>query len=618
MSVTINRKNIRFCPNAKRVITRFFMPGNNGRAATLINHIMNMPESATRDIFNQILRKFSSRHRNITSIFESSYIKVSHLIREIGVDPDNVSTEKRLIIGAYFTAEYSIESAAFFNPSIVEDPYQGGLQTGQKRIIVSFRVTGEGHLSSIAFRSGIIDADNELFFEKPGDFVDIPKIVTRHIYEKDHFIRKLNEMNIQKTVIQRVLGQLGDTFIYGELQAAIAKTMREDLSFTDKNVVQAINWLATSHYEVTFSLDTPVSDRILYPVSYTESNGIEDARFVKFTHDDGSAVYYATYTAYNGFAILPKLIETRDFYHFNVMPLNGQFAQNKGMALFPRKINGQYAMLSRVDGVNNYVMFSDDIHLWQNARIISKPVHPWELVQVGNCGSPIETEHGWLVVTHGVGPMRSYSLGACLLDLEDPTRVIGCLKDPLLTPNDEEREGYVPNVVYSCGSIIHNNELIMAYAMSDYASAFASFPLDELFDALLPSAKKKTAPHSAQTPAAVLVADDNPDVRSFITKALCKAGYDVHAAVDGIDALMQMSSKSFRLIITDIEMPNFNGLQVLEQMNERGIQIPVIFITGHHNETYRQKSIALGAAGYLEKPIKLNPFLDKIRSLLES
>ena len=287
-------------------------------------------------------------------------------------------------------------------------------------------------------------------------------------------------MNIHKDVIGLVMDKLGDKFIYGELQASIAVAMKDTrLSYTRKKVVEAINWLADAHYEISFSLDTAISERVIFPTSYTESNGIEDARFVRFVDDDRIITYYATYTAYNGYAILPKLLQTKDFYHFNIMPINGEKAQNKNMALFPRKIKGKYAMISRFDGVNNYIMFSDNINIWQDAQKMQEPKYPWEFVQIGNCGSPVETEKGWLLITHGVGPMRKYCLGATLLDLDDPSTVIARLREPLLEPNDEEREGYVPNVVYSCGSIIHNNKLIIPYAMSDYASTFASISLDE-------------------------------------------------------------------------------------------------------------------------------------------
>ena len=521
MPITVNRKTTRFYPNPKRVITRHFMADQESRARNIIQKVLSMSVKEHQALLNQILRNYSHRHRNITRIFEQNYNKVSHLLEEINIDPKTLPMEQKLIIGAYFSMEYSIESAAFFNPSIVEDPFQSGLSKGQKRVIISFRATGEGHISSITFRSCIMDENNEITCEPPGDLVDVPEIVTRHKYDKKTFLAKLDEMSIKKDVIAKVMDQIGDTFIYGELQAAIENTKKsKDLSYTAKKVVESINWLARSHYEVTFSMDTAISDRVLFPVSYTESNGIEDARFVRFVNDDGSVIYYATYTAFNGYAILPKLLETKDFYHFKVEPIHGEYAQNKGMALFPRRINGQYAMLSRIDGVNNYVMFSENINLWRHAEKIQEPLYPWDLVQVGNAGSPIETEHGWLVITHGVGPMRTYSLGASLLDIEDPTKVIGRLKEPLLEANADERIGYVPNVVYSCGSIIHNDSLILPYAMSDYASTYATVPLDELFNALLARPSRIKKAKSIESRASILVVEDDTSTQKLISKIL--------------------------------------------------------------------------------------------------
>ena len=485
MGLTVKRKSNRFYPNPKRVITRYFKPNNSSRLQSIILKVLNTPDDEVDLTLNQVLREFSKRHRNITKIFENHFNKLQHIFEELKIDQESMPLKKRLLIGSYFTAEYSIESIAFFNPSIVEDPDQTNLEEGQKRIIVSFRATGEGHISSIVFRSGIIDKNNDLSFDKEGSLVDVPEHIKRHVYDKRTFLNKLDEMNIHKDVIDLVMNKLEDKFIYGELQAAVADIMKSvKMTFTKQKVLQAINWVASSHYEITFSLDTAISERVIFPISYTESNGIEDARFVKFI-DDGSVTYYATYTAFNGYAILPKLLETKDFYHFRIMPINGEYAQNKDLALFPRKINGKYTMISRHDGVNNYIMFSDDINLWQQAVKIQEPKFPWEFVHIGNCGSPIETEKGWLLITHGVGPMRKYSLGATLLDKEDPTKVIGQLREPLLMPNNEEREGYVPNVVYSCGSIIHNNELIIGYGMSDSASSFVSVSLDELFNNLL-------------------------------------------------------------------------------------------------------------------------------------
>ncbi len=282
-----------------------------------------------------------------------------------------------------------------------------------------------------------------------------------------------------------VLDELGDKFTYGDLKKCVQNARNNlEMSAAKELLLSEIMWLASSHYEIQFSLDTAISERVIFPVSDTERHGIEDSRWVKFTEDDGTNTYYATYTAYDGSAILPKLMETKDFYHFTVLPLHGEIAQNKGMALFPRKINGKYAMLCRIDGVNNYIAFSDQIGMWRTAQMLMRPKYHWEFIQIGNAGSPIETEEGWLILTHAVGPLREYVLSAALFDLDNPTKEIGRLSDPLLMPNQNEREGYVPNVVYSCGSILHNGDLIIPYAMSDYASTYATVNLKELLEEL--------------------------------------------------------------------------------------------------------------------------------------
>lgn len=481
MTISVNRKSFHFYPNPKRVIARFYMPVKKDRAKIIADKIVDLPEEEVNKNLNQILANFSKRHRNITKIFENSFNELTDILGNINNHKKPLSLKKKLLIGSYFTTEFSIESTAFFNPSIIEAPDQSNLQAGQKRIIVSFRATGEHHISSIVFRQGLIDKDNNLKFQPEGSLVDVPEIIKRHVYKKKSFLKKLSEMNIHKEILNTVMNKLGDTFVYGELKNSIDKSLKQvEVTPSKTKVTEAILWLARSHYEVKFSLDTAISERVIFPVSYTEVNGIEDARFVKFTDDNGDVTYYGSYTAYDGFTILPKLIKTTDFYHFKIMPIHGTFAQNKGMSLFPKKIKGKYAIISRSDGINNYIMFSENINIWETAQKIQEPEQPWELVKIGNSGSPLETEKGWLLITHGVGPMRTYSLGAVLLDLNDPTKVIGRLKEPLLIPNEEEREGYVPNVVYSCGSIIHNNELIIPYGMADYASGFASISLDEL------------------------------------------------------------------------------------------------------------------------------------------
>jgi predicted GH43/DUF377 family glycosyl hydrolase len=420
-------------------------------------------------------------------IFEKHFNKLAGLFDELGVKPGKVNQSRKALIGSYFTLEYSIESAAFFNPSVVEDPDQSELGLDEKRVIFSFRATGEGHISSLVFRSAIIDKNNNLIIEPVGKMLAEAERIKRHIYNKKSFIKKLDEMHDFDNKISPVfvLENLGDRFTYGELKKAVEETRKtHQLSPNKELIINQMMWLALSHYEIEFSLDSAISERVIFPISDTEKNGIEDARFVKFKEENGEVIYYATYTAYDGISILPKLLATKDFYHFKGLPVHGELAQNKGMALFPRKINGKYAILCRIDGVNNYIAYSDNINIWREAKLIQRPKYPWEFVQVGNCGSPIETEEGWLVITHGVGPMREYVLGASLYELDNPEKEIGRLKTPLLAPNNEEREGYVPNVIYSCGSIIHNKNLIIPYGMSDCASTCASIILSELLNEL--------------------------------------------------------------------------------------------------------------------------------------
>jgi predicted GH43/DUF377 family glycosyl hydrolase len=381
--------------------------------------------------------------------------------------------------------EYSIESAALFNPSILEHPDQTSLEEGQKRIIVSYRATGESHISSIVFRSGIIDKNNNIFFDPKGNYVAEAETIKDHIFNKKEFLIILQEHEIYNDISTDILEKLGELFSYTELRNLV-NFIRDTkkLNLDQQKTIKQMMWLAKSHYEVVFSQDTDISERVIFPVSSTESKGIEDARFVKFIDDNGEITYYATYTAFDGYTILPKLIETKDFYHFKNLPFHGECIRDKNFALFPRKINGQYTMLSRIDGISHYIMFSDSVTLWDTATLLLEPKYNWELIQIGNCGSPIETPEGWLVITHGVGQLRKYCIGAILLDLIDPTKVIGTLKEPLIVPNEDEREGYVPNVVYSCGAIIQNNELIIPYAISDYASSFATVNINILLEKL--------------------------------------------------------------------------------------------------------------------------------------
>jgi len=484
MRITVNRKKERFYPDSKRVITRLF-EHTELKAKSIIKKILDMNDQEAQIALDQVLREFAKRHRNIIKIFLTNFAKVAHYVNEISPNIEKMSSSKRLLIGSFFTMEYSIESAALFNPSILEHPDQTSLEEGQKRIIVSYRATGESHISSIVFRSGIIDKNNNIFFDPKGNYVAEAEMIKDHIFNKKEFLVILQEHEIHNDISTEILEKLGGLFSYTELRNLVNFVRdTKKLNLDQQKTIKQMMWLAKSHYEVVFSQDTDISERVIFPVSSTESKGIEDARFVKFIDDNGEITYYATYTAFDGYTILPKLIETKDFYHFKNLPFHGECIRDKNFALFPRKINGQYTMLSRIDGISHYIMFSDSVTLWDTATLLLEPKYNWELIQIGNCGSPIETPEGWLVITHGVGQLRKYCIGAILLDLKDPTKVIGTLKEPLIVPNEDEREGYVPNVVYSCGAIIQNNELIIPYAISDYASSFATVNINILLEKL--------------------------------------------------------------------------------------------------------------------------------------
>jgi beta-1,2-mannobiose phosphorylase / 1,2-beta-oligomannan phosphorylase len=485
MNVAINRKDVIFLPDATRVMARFLYI-NDERSIFIIRSVLDLTDNEVSVTLGQVLRDYSLRHRNISRIFERHFNNIAGLFVRLEIDPESIDFSRKILIGAYFTMEYSIEAAAFFNPCIFEHPDQSETGPGEKRVIISFRATGEGHISSLVFRTGIIDKYNNLVVEPAGKFLEEAESIRRHIYDKESFKSKLDEMG-SHTIIpyDLILDRLKDKFTYGELRACIEEARKTLHLASDKEMLfNQIMWVASSHYELQFSLDTNISERVIFPVSVNEKNGIEDARFVKFVDDDNSTIYYATYTAYDGSAILPKMLDTRDFYHFRIIPVHGEIAQNKGMAMFPRKVGGKYAMLCRLDGFNNYIAFSDKISVWREAKLLQQPRFPWELVQIGNCGSPIETEAGWLVITHGVGPMREYVLSASLFDLHNPEKEIGRLKSPLIIPNAKEREGYVPNVLYSCGSMVHNEDLVIPYAMSDFASTYATINLRELLGEL--------------------------------------------------------------------------------------------------------------------------------------
>lgn len=483
MRLVIERSPVKVYPDPKRVIARFFF-SQDERAKELIQRVMLLSEDEVFGIISPILQEYSKRHRNITKVLNRHCDKVKGLFIEIGIDFDEMKLFRKLLIGSYFTHEYSIESAAFFNPSIVEDPDQTELFDGQKRMIISFRAVGEGHISSIAFRRAMVDKTGEITVIPSGNYIDEAEIVKNAIYVKKLFFKKAAESNIDIKVLDEVKDKLADKFGYLDIRNVIKDLKNLQKSKNKILEYDKVLWLSDSFHDISFSKDTDISDRVIFPISEFERKGIEDARFVRFTKDDGSIIYYATYTAFDGYLIMPKLLQTTDFYDFKICPLYGVGAQNKNLALFPRMINGKYAMMSRIDGWNNYIMYSDKIQIWENPVMLQQPHSPWEYTQIGNCGSPIETDEGWLIITHGVGPMRRYCLGASLLNLDNPSVEIGRLSEPLLIPNKDEREGYVPNVLYSCGSIIHNDKLIIPYGLSDYCSSFATVDINALLDKL--------------------------------------------------------------------------------------------------------------------------------------
>lgn len=476
MPLKVNRLPHRLASDATRVIARAFHPGNHGRTEAVVRRVIALPDSQVEIALARVLGDFSLRHRDIESVFADHYETIKACV------PDNgIGRQRRLLLGAYFTMEYAIESAALLNPSIVRSPVQNGVPPGGTRFLMSLRAIGEGHVSSIAFRSGLIDHDNQIHLDEVSPYTQRLKVVKDRLYDHHTYRLKLIEMGAHGDVTEAVLARLGDQFTFDALRGAIgevrdAATPPQGMDPTAANML----WLARSNYHLEVPRNVDPSEIVIFPTSENESRGIEDVRMVRFADDDGSVCYYGTYTAYNGQRILPQLIETTDFHTVEVHTLNGRHVQNKGLALFPRRVNGWYTMVSRLDGENLYLMTSDNIRFWNDAKLLQAPRFPWEFVQIGNCGSPLETDAGWLLLTHGVGPMRQYCIGALLLDRDDPSTVIGQLCDPLLVPSASDRDGYVPNVVYSCGALIHNDTLIIPYAVNDTATTFATVALPDL------------------------------------------------------------------------------------------------------------------------------------------
>jgi len=469
----INKIDKKFLPDCSRVIIRPHILGSERHTLQIIDRVLRLSEEQVEKILNRVVENFANRHKNIMIAFDKNFDSVKSYIPKTEV----ISTNRKALIGAYFSCEYSIQAAAFFNPSIVPHPVQDSEDS--LKFIMSFRSVGEGHISSIEFRSGCVDGNCDFTFDPVSKFAQRSEISDTQIFEKDDFFMKIKEMfGYGGDIIQLMSNLLPEKFDFITLLSAIQLVVGPE----HKDLVDNITWLAKSNYELVFSPNCELSEKVIFPASQNDMNGIEDARFVRFVDDDGTVTYYATYTAYDGHNILPQLIETKDFATFKVMTLCGEFSRNKGMALFPRKIDGKYMMISRVDGENLYIMSSDNILRWDEAKLLKMPENDWEFVQIGNCGSPIETDKGWILLTHGVGPVREYSIGVALLDIDNPEQILGNIEEPLIRCAQEEREGYVPNVVYSCGSIIHKNNLIIPYAMSDICCGIATVTLDSLFN----------------------------------------------------------------------------------------------------------------------------------------
>jgi predicted GH43/DUF377 family glycosyl hydrolase len=424
----LNRQALYLRPDPARVIVRPFKPAteprdlnptDKTRANHIVDRVLALDPEAVASQLADVLENFDGRHRNLLETFEARADVMEQALAAHGT----FSNVQRQLIGAYFLNEYSFEASALFNPSIVPHPDQSDAPKGGLRFVLSLRAVGEGHVSSLTFRAGTIAADGSLSVDPTARLASSPR------------------------VSRRISGPDGD------------------------------------HIELTFNPEEDLSERVIFPVTESQSNGIEDARFVHFSEGDRK-LYYATYTAYSGRAIRSELIETGDFLSFRMSPLKGAASQNKGMALFPRRIGGKYAMIARQDNENLYLIYSDDLHTWEGGQAILKPEFPWEFVQIGNCGSPIELDEGWLLLTHGVGPVRKYSIGAALLDKNDPSKVIARSREPLLRPRPSEREGYVPNVVYTCGAMRHNDQIILPYAVSDTFANFATIKITTLLNAM--------------------------------------------------------------------------------------------------------------------------------------
>lgn len=486
MESSLRRSPHRLRPDPSRVITKMFVPGQEGfdqqdsRTAAVMARVLDLDELEAKESLDDVMARFNDRHRDLEGTFSRHAAEVADRL----APGCSLSDTRRLLLGATFTSEYAVEAAALGNPSIVTHPDQTGVPTGSLRFALSVRAIGEGHRSSIGFRTGTIDSTGDAIVDAPATFATTGTTGPATL-EAAGLRSELERLGSDGEDADYVLDALGPRFSPAELDAELVRLQGHlRTRRRGQRTITLIRGIADRTYGTAFPADVPLSERVLWPSMSAETHGMEDARFVRFTHDDGGVVYFATYTAYDGSHISQQLLETTDFCTFTSTPIVGAAAANKGLALFPRQIDGRYAALSRHDRETNSVAFSDNPRQWPRASPCQEPTSAWEVLQLGNCGSPIETDAGWLVLTHGVGPMRTYSIGAVLLDLDDPTVLLGRLRRPLLTPAADERDGYVPNVVYTCGSLVHAGVLVVPYGIGDAAIGIASVPVSEVLSAM--------------------------------------------------------------------------------------------------------------------------------------
>ncbi len=482
----VARSPHRLAADPSRVITRLFVPGQEGferqdsRTGAVLRRILALDEDEVRSSLDDVVARFDVRHRDLLGIFRRHACEVADRLNT----NEKLSDARMLLLGATFTSEYAIEGAALCNPSVVAHPDQAGTAPGSLRFVMSVRGIGEGHLSTIGFRTGVVDAVGGVTMDVPGAFATVGS-VRLSLLDAAVFRSELARLYDAGEAADYVLDALGDRFTRADLDEQLDK-LQTNLSTRGhgQQTISLIRTIAERTYTVEFADEIPLSERVLWPAMAAEAAGMEDARLVRFVDDDGSVTFYATYTAYSGSHISQQLLETKDFRSFTSTPMVGRAAANKGLALFPRRIRGRFAAMSRSDRESNSVAYADRPFVWTESTPCQRPARAWEALQLGNCGPPIETEAGWLVLTHGVGPMRTYRIGAILLDLEDPTRIIGQLRQPLLSPAVDEQDGYVPNVVYSCGALVHADTLVVPYGIGDAAIGIATVDLGELLAAL--------------------------------------------------------------------------------------------------------------------------------------